>query len=216
MFQALIKIGGSLYNQPELRTSAVTWAGLATRQRLLFLPGGGPFADQVRLADTRLQLTSDATHWMAVLAMDQYAYLLVDLMPGAKLVYDLKSADQVCAAHQAAILAPSALLRQLDPLPHNWNITSDSIAAWLAQYTGVPLLVLLKSIEGVYQRDSHGKATTLLRQVTRPALAALNVVDSCFTKTLSPATTCWIIDGRHPERLAELLRENHTWGTQIV
>jgi aspartokinase-like uncharacterized kinase len=216
MFNALIKVGGSLYNQPQLRANLAVWANLARGQRLLFLPGGGPFAGQVRTADVQLKLSDEAAHWMAILAMDQYAYLLADLMPGAKVVRDLSAAEFTTAAGQAAILAPSTLLLKLDPLPHSWQITSDSIAAWLAKHAGIPLLVLLKSVAGVYQLDGPGRSTTLLRQVTKPALARLDLVDSCFTETLAPETTCWIIDGGQPRRLAELLLDGCTQGTQVV
>lgn len=214
MFKAVIKVGGSLYHQPELRTSAALWGSLARGQRLLFLPGGGPFANQVRAADIQLRLSDDAAHWMAILAMDQYAYLLADLIPGAKLVRDLNSAELTCTAGQVAVLAPSTLLLHLDPLAHHWEITSDSIAAWLAKYAAIPLLVLLKSVAGVYQIE--GRSTTLLRQVTRSALARLDLVDSCFTEILAPETTCWIIDGGQPSRLAELLLYGCTQGTQVV
>lgn len=216
MFDALVKIGGSLYHQPELPVMAVAWAKLAKVYRLLFLPGGGPFADQVRAADARFQLSDSAAHWMAILAMDQYAYLLADLTPQANLVRDITAAAAACAAGRPAILAPSALLLQSDPLPHSWHTTSDSIAAWLAEYAGIRLLILLKSIAGVYETDPQSNVSVLLGQVSRPTLAKHDLVDPYFGQTLSSATRCWLIDGRYPERLAELLDSGHTEGTEIV
>ncbi|MCK6626180.1 MAG: hypothetical protein L6R45_13520 [Anaerolineae bacterium] len=210
MFDALVKVGGSLYHQAELPTICAAWAKLAQAHRLLLLPGGGPFADQVRAADTRFQLSSSAAHWMAILAMDQYAYLLADLIPQAVLVRDLTEAGAACAAGQLAVLAPATLLLQSDPLSHSWHITSDSIAAWLAQQADIRLLALLKSVAGVYESDR------LLRQVSRQMLANHELVDSYFVQILSPATQCWLIDGGHPERLAELLGSGSTLGTQVM
>ncbi len=216
MFDALIKVGGSLFSHSELRANAARWAGLALEHRLLLLPGGGPFADEVRAADGRFNLSDNAAHWMAILAMDQYAYLLADLAPNATLVRDLATAATVCATGRLAILAPSTLLLQVDPLPHNWQITSDSIAAWLAKYAHIQLLVLLKRVAGVYQVDSQGNSTNLLRQVSKLTLTNYDIVDSYFGQVLSSATNCWILDGCQPERLSELLRCGHTIGTQVV
>jgi len=216
MFDALVKVGGSLFHHSELPAVTAAWAKLAKAHRLLLLPGGGPFADQVRAADARFHLSDSATHWMAILAMDQYAYLLADLIPQAKLVHDLAGAAATCTAGRLAILAPSVLLLQLNPLPHSWHTTSDSIAAWLAQHAGIGLLVLLKSVAGIYQSDPQCNSTKLLRQVSRQMLANHDLVDSYFVQTLSPATQCWIIDGGQPERLAELLGSGCTPGTQVV
>jgi aspartokinase-like uncharacterized kinase len=211
MFDALIKAGGSLCTRPDLPAITAAWAAMATTHKLLLLPGGGPFADGVRTADAHFHLSDSAAHWMAILAMDQYAYLLADLTPQARLVREVAAAEEVCAAGRLAILAPSALLLQLDPLPHSWQITSDSIAAWLAKYAGISLLVLLKSVAGVY-----GPGSMLLRQIARSVLAQHDLADACFVDNLAPATHCWIVDGGQPERLQELLQRGATVGTEVL
>lgn len=216
MFDALLKAGGSLYHCPELPAVAAAWSKLAQTQRLLLLPGGGPFTHQVRVADTRFHLNDSAAHWMAILGMDQYAYLLADLIPQAVLVRDLVAAGDACAAGRLAVLAPSALLLELDPLPHCWQITSDSVAAWLAGHADIRLLVLLKSVAGVYQPNGQDNTPTLLRRISRQTLAREDVVDPSFGQLLPPAVNCWIIDGRLPGRLVELLASGQTLGTQVV
>ena len=42
------------------------------------------------------------------------------------------------------VLAPSRWLRQADPLPHSWDVTSDSIAAWVAGQTRARRLIVIK------------------------------------------------------------------------
>ncbi|HXV43136.1 MAG TPA: aspartate kinase [Anaerolineae bacterium] len=227
MFDALIKVGGSLYVQAELRANVTAWATLAAERRLLILPGGGPFANGVRLADAQFGLSDSTAHWMAILAMDQYGYLLADLAPGAVLVHDLAAAMQVVTNGRLAILAPFTLLRQIDPLPHTWQVTSDSIAAWLAGYAGIRRLVLLKAVTGVYESRRAGEqgsrganqeanSATLLRQVSKELLVQSDLVDAYFSSVLPKETECWLIDGHHPERLAEFLRQGSTVGTQVV
>jgi aspartokinase-like uncharacterized kinase len=131
-------------------------------------------------------------------------------------VRDLAAAGAACAAGRLAVLAPSALLLELDPLPHCWQITSDSIAAWLAGHADIRLLVLLKSAAGVYQSNEQGNATVLQRHVSRQTLARGDVVDPCFGQIMPSTTNCWMIDGRLPGRLTELLESGHTVGTQVV
>jgi aspartokinase-like uncharacterized kinase len=227
MFDVLIKVGGSLYSEAELRANAAVWAALASERRMLLLPGGGPFANSVRQADARFGLSDSAAHWMAILAMDQYGYLLADLVPGAVLVHDLDAAAQVTLAGRPAILAPFNLLWQTDLLPHTWQVTSDSIAAWLAGYAGIRQLILLKAVAGVYESreaggqgsrgaNQEGNSTTLIRQVSGESLAQSDLVDAYFTSALPKETECWLIDGHHPKRLAELLQQGSTVGTQVI
>jgi aspartokinase-like uncharacterized kinase len=39
-------------------------------------------------------------------------------------------------------------MRSADPLPHSWEVTSDSIAAWLAGALGAHRVVLVKPVAG--------------------------------------------------------------------
>ncbi len=208
MFDAVIKVGGSLYGSAELRRMAAGWMDLAAEYHLLLLPGGGPFADRVRAADLDFRLSAATAHWMAILAMDQYACLLADLTPRATLVRDLTAAVEANDGGRLAILAPSTLLLALDPLPHGWHVTSDSIAAWLAGYVQAQRLILLKSLAGEGENP--------LPRLSSQDLAGGDIVDPYFSQALPPGLNCWFIDGRQPGRLAELLRQGWTVGTQVV
>jgi aspartokinase-like uncharacterized kinase len=114
---------------------------------MLVVPGGGPFADAVRQIDTEIGLSDDAAHWMAILALDQYAELLASRVARSRIVRDPGEVAPVLASGELPILAPSAWLRSADPpaLPHSWEVTSDSIAAWVAGELGASRLVLAKA-----------------------------------------------------------------------
>ena len=119
-------------------------ADVGRARRLLIVPGGGPFADAVRAVDARVRLSDDAAHWMAILAMDQHAHLIVQRLVHSALV---TSATEIAHAQSSAripVLAPYRWLREADPLPHSWDVTSDSIAAWCAQAVGASQLALIK------------------------------------------------------------------------
>lgn len=141
----VVKVGGGLLAHPahfDAVLTAVSEAAATTR--LLVVPGGGPFADAVRDVDRTFTLSDDATHWMAVLAMDQYAHLLASRLRTAGLVCDLAGIAAQLDRGRLPVLEPSRWLREVDPLPHSWEVTSDSIAAWVASMVGAGRLVLVK------------------------------------------------------------------------
>jgi aspartokinase-like uncharacterized kinase len=141
----VVKFGGGVLAHLDHFDAALASIGTAARdRRLLVVPGGGPFADAVREVDRRLRLPDDAAHWMAVLAMDQYAHLIAARMVGAVLVAEPHEMAAALSAGQVPVLAPSRWLREADPLPHAWTVTSDSIAAWVAGRVGARHLVLIK------------------------------------------------------------------------
>jgi hypothetical protein len=94
---------------------------------------------------------------MAVLAMDQFAHLIVDRRAQAALVTGPVEIERALAEDRLPVLAPYRWLRERDPLPHAWDVTSDSIAAWVADALGAHRLVLVKPphAEGVGLVDPY-------------------------------------------------------------
>jgi aspartokinase-like uncharacterized kinase len=144
----VIKVGGGLLGIPgALREVCATVGLLGRRQAVVVVPGGGPLADLVRELDRTVGLSDDASHWMAMLAMDQYAHLLAERIEGAALVEEPGAIAATLAAGRVAVLAPSRWLRAADPLPHSWDATSDSVAAFVAGAIDATRLVLVKPAE---------------------------------------------------------------------
>jgi aspartokinase-like uncharacterized kinase len=154
----VVKVGGGLSATPgALEVVGRALADAGRRHRLLVVPGGGPFADAVRAFDRREGLSADAAHWMAILAMDQYAYVLVERIPGAVLLEEPGTIGAVLGGTGVAVLAPSRWLRAADVLPHDWGATSDSAAAFVAGALDAARLVLIKPEGGpaAEQVDAH-------------------------------------------------------------
>jgi aspartokinase-like uncharacterized kinase len=143
----ILKIGGGLLAKAgalDLVVEAVT--AFRPGRQLVVIPGGGPFADVVRRMFNRIKIGEDAAHWMAVLGMEQYAHALAARITGAALVDDAAGITRALAAGELPVLAPYRWLRETDPLPHTWEITSDSIAAWFAGALGARRVVLIKAV----------------------------------------------------------------------
>jgi 5-(aminomethyl)-3-furanmethanol phosphate kinase len=148
MTPAVIKIGGGLLGVPgALEAVCATVGAMGRREAIVVVPGGGPFADLVRELDRDAGLSADAAHWMAILAMDQYAHMLAERIDGAVLVEEVGAVAGELAAGRVVVLAPSRWLRAADPLPHSWDATSDSVAAFVAGALDARRLVLVKPAE---------------------------------------------------------------------
>jgi aspartokinase-like uncharacterized kinase len=206
----IIKLGGSLLANGGLTALLDTLRELACAQRVVVVPGGGPFADAVRQACSLHDPGPSAAHWMAILAMDQHARLLHGLLPAARLATGPDEVERAVAEGRLALLAPFRWLQAEDPLPHGWHVTSDSIAAWVAQRLGARRLVLLKSLDGAPGPDGE-----LLAEVAPAAAAVAGLVDEHFERALASDLECWLLNGRHPTRLVELMGDGRTRGTRV-
>jgi hypothetical protein len=144
----VVKVGGGLLAADGAldRVCAALGSRGATGP-VVVVPGGGPFADTVRTFERQVGLSADAAHWMALLAMDQYAYVLAERIPGAELVEDSGGLAAALARGRPAVLAPFRWLRNADVLPHGWEATSDSVAAFVAGALDATRLVLVKPAE---------------------------------------------------------------------
>ena len=206
----VVKVGGGV-GDSALPALCKTLGELGARHPLLVVPGGAGFADAVREADRRFGLPAAAAHRMAILGMEQFGWLLSELIPGAERRADVARVS----AGRTTVLLPAAL--SLDRLPASWEVTSDSIAAWVADQTGAGRLVLMKEADGLFA-DWPPRGEPLAR-LTVAELAALRTggVDAYLPAVLEGAhVETWVIGGRHPERLVELLEQGTTVGTRIA
>ena len=218
---SVVKVGGGLgrgAGDEALRALCRVLGELGERHPLLVVPGGAWFADAVRDADRRFALPATTSHRMAVLGMEQFGWLLSELIPGAVRCAGLARARQL-GAGQAAVLLPAGL--PLQALPSAWEVTSDSIAAWVAGQVGAGRLVLVKEVEGLFA-DWPARAEPLVR-LSVAELAALRAsgqaagVDEYLPTVLEGVQfETWVIGGRDPEHVVELLERGTTMGTQIA
>lgn len=146
---SVVKVGGGLTRTAgALDAVAAALAAAGRRHRIVVVPGGGPFADTVRAFDRGARLSADAAHWMAILGMDQYAHVLAERVQDAVLVEEPGGIAAAIGERGVAVLAPYRWMRAADVLPHTWEATSDSVAAYVAGALDAERLVLIKPIDG--------------------------------------------------------------------
>lgn len=196
----VLKLGGSLFERADEMLKSV----LSVGADVLVVPGGGPFADMVREVDERKKLSNDAAHWMALLAMDQYAYYLSD-KAGIELTPLLVKKRGV------RILLPYEVLKRQDELPHSWDVTSDTIAAWAALKTVSPM-IKATDVDGI-MLDGRLQETVNASEIKG--------VETCVDRALpgfliKHGMNALIVNGLIPGRLENALRGNQVVGTKII
>ncbi len=164
----VVKIGGSLLGSPELER----WLGLFAKfsdGNIIIVPGGGVFADAVRDAQKVSKISDACAHKLAVLAMDQFGLLLANMNPELAVARTEMEIDERIWQHRCIIWLPSQMVLADDSIPKSWDVTSDSIAAWLAEKVNAQQLVLVKS-------DKPAGAELSLRMMSENG-----VVDQAFS-----------------------------------
>lgn len=145
----VIKLGGSLAQSPHLPR----WLEAVAATDALIVPGGGPFADAVRDAQKHWGFDEQTAHDMAILGMRQYGRMLLGLCPRLQAMTGLEKA----ATAQVWLPFPETLAAHI---PATWDITSDSLAAWLAGQIQATNLLLVKSLAELGARAAVGELDT--------------------------------------------------------
>jgi aspartokinase-like uncharacterized kinase len=142
----VLKVGGSLYELPDLGPRLRAWLRELGEPDVLLVPGGGPAADVVRDLDRRHALGEETSHWLALRALSVTAGFLQALLPGSALLTTLHDG----AVRGLQVLDPYTFARADEGrpgcLPHTWQATSDAVAARAAVVAGAAQLILLKSV----------------------------------------------------------------------
>jgi dihydroneopterin aldolase len=170
----VVKLGGSFAFSPELRKWIAAIAQCAGRA--VIVPGGGPFADAVRAAQAPMGFDDRVAHRMGLLAMEQYGCAMASLHERLSLADSLDLIHRGLADGKVPVWLPTAMTLADTAIPLSWDVTSDSLAAWIAGRIGAERLVLVKHVE-------VGEKT-----VRAADLAAINVVDKAFATFLTASS----------------------------
>ena len=163
----VVKLGGSLAESDALIKCLNSVEQNYQRGEIVIVPGGGAFADQVRLAQQHWQFDDQTAHKMAILAMQQMALLFKGLKSHFAIAGSLTDIHQQLDQQKIVIWSPDIIELDNAGIQATWDITSDSLAAWLAKILSARELILVKS-------------AIIDPELSLQELAGLNVVDIAF------------------------------------
>lgn len=209
----IIKLGGSLiekgrdvlrllsdYAEEKEKSKALT---------IILIPGGGPFAEAVR--NLSESMSEETAHWMAVLAMHQYGLFLAN---GEIEIPVVESEDEIDDTGPICLLLPYKILKAEDRLPHTWNVTSDTIAAFVANKMGEKTFIKLTDVDGIIDEKGH-----LIERITAKEMVERGergCVDAELPGFLMQnQMSCIIVNGNFPERIIAVIKGKETRCTKI-
>jgi 5-(aminomethyl)-3-furanmethanol phosphate kinase len=143
----IIKVGGSLFDIPNLGSYIHEYLVTQHAERnVLLIAGGGNYANVVRALDCIHQIGEEHAHWIAIKSLSVSAMFLSYICKQLPIIYDFNTISH----YQYAVLDPYTCIVQdisnSQSLPHNWSVTSDSIALRVAEMKKFSQVILLKSV----------------------------------------------------------------------
>ncbi len=173
----VIKLGGSLLATGKLRQCLQVIASRYQGRAVVIVPGGGAFAGQVRHAQQAWQFDDVTAHRMAILAMQQMALLINGLQPNLEIINNVNELGKPCAAQVISLWSADISELDLADIPNSWNISSDSLSAWLADQLKADELIVVKS-------------AAIANNETIQELTKRGVVDAGFEHYIKQLTSC--------------------------
>ena len=198
---AVVKLGGSTASHQELAVWIEALAGASLS--LVIVPGGGPFAGQVRDAQKRIGFSDDAAHVMALLAMEQFGQVILERHARFRPARTLEDMQRALAEGKIPVWLPSSMVVTAPDIPASWDITSDSLAAWLAGRLGATALLLIKQTGALSDRDD-------VQGLTRRG-----IVDPCLATMLPSGINLYLAGPHHAAAAAQALAAGTLPGTRI-
>jgi len=198
----VVKLGGSFAFSAYLGDWITAIAGCAGRA--VIVPGGGPFADVVRAAQAQMGFDDCAAHRMGLLAMEQYGCAIESLHEKLSLADSPDTIHRDLLDGKVPVWLSSRMTLSAAEIPQSWDITSDSLAAWLAGKIGAERLLLVKHVEPA-------------RGTTRAAdLAVRGIVDKAFANFLATSGVAAFVLGYNDHGAVARLLNGEPAGIRII
>lgn len=201
----VVKIGGSLF--PNY---AIDLAKQLKGTDSLIVLGGGEFANLIRKYDSEISFSQETNHWTAIDCMDIIAKLVNDKVDSTKLAYNIDEAKKISDDGFTPIFIVSEFLRSEDPFECSWDVTSDSIAAYVSHLLNANLLIVT-NVNGIYTQEPKEPGSTFISKID--AKTMLNFQESSIDVMLPSlllkfGTNCYVVNGKYSERVLSLIDDN--------
>jgi dihydroneopterin aldolase len=196
----IVKVGGSFCRFPRLPDVVGSLAEGAART--VIVPGGGPFADCVRAEQKRVGFDDRAAHRMALLAMAEFGYVLASFSERLVPAAGMSPIRGALAEGLVPVWLPLDLRDGAPDVPESWDMTSDSLSAWLAGRLGAERLIFLKRVRAPRSNELHD-------------LVADGVLDPFVPRFLGRSVEAWLCGPRELRKLGQALARGDAIGRRI-
>ena len=172
--------------------------------------GGGDFANLIRKYDSEMNFSEEVNHWTAIDCMDIIAKLVNDKVDSAKLAYSIEDLNQIADEGFTPIFIVSEFLKREDPFECSWDVTSDSIAAYVAHLLNANLLIVT-DVNGIYTQEPKEPGSTFISKIDATKLLTFqeSSIDVMLPSLLLKfGTNCDVVNGKFPERVLSLIDDN--------
>jgi hypothetical protein len=201
----VVKIGGSLF--PDY---AIELAKQLKSTGSVIILGGGEFANLIRKYDDEINFSQETNHWRAIDCMDIVAKLVNDKVESAKLAYTIDEINQISNDGLTPIFVVSDFLKREDPFECSWDVTSDSIAAYVAHLLNANLLIVT-NVNGIYTQEPKEPGSTFISKIDAKTLLTFqeSSIDVMLPSLLLEfGTDCYVVNGKFPERVLSLIDDS--------
>ena len=205
IIKQVVKIGGSLF--PNY---AIDLADKLKNTSSAIILGGGDFANLIRKYDSEMNFSEEVNHWAAIDCMDIIAKLVNDKVDSAKLAYSIEDVNQIADEGFTPIFVVSEFLKREDPFECSWDVTSDSIAAYIAHLLNANLLIVT-DVNGIYTQEPKEPGSTFISKIDATKLLTFqeSSIDVMLPSLLLEfGTDCYVVNGKFPEWVLSLIEDN--------
>ena len=205
IIKQVVKIGGSLF--PEY---AINLAEKLKGTNSLIILGGGEFANLIRKYDSEIGFSEQVNHWTAIDCMDIIAKLVNDKVESTKLAFSIEEAEKISDEGFTPIFVVSDFLKREDPFECSWDVTSDSIAAYVAHILNANLFIVT-NVNGIYTQEPREPGSTFISKIDASTLLTFqeSSIDVMLPSLLLEfGTNCYVVNGKYPERVLSLLDDD--------
>jgi len=205
IIKQVVKIGGSLF--PKY---AIELAKRLENTNSVIILGGGEFANLIRRYDDEINFSDEANHWTAIDCMDIIAKLVCDKVDSCKLSYSIEDVEKISDEGFTPIFVVSQFLRENDLFECSWDVTSDSISAYVAHLLNANLLIVT-NVNGIYTQEPKEPGSTFISKIDAKTLLTFqeSSIDVMLPSLLLRyGTNCYVVNGKYPERVLSLIDDN--------
>ena len=201
----VVKIGGSLFPN-----HAIELANKLENTNSCIVLGGGEFANLIRRYNDEIDFSDEVNHWTAIDCMDIIAKLVNDKVDSARLAYSIEEVYEISDEGFTPIFVVSKFLRDEDPFECSWDVTSDSIAAYVSHLLNANLLIVT-NVNGIYTQEPKEPGSTFISKIDATTLLTFqeSSIDVMLPSLLLKfGSDCYVVNGKYPERVLSLIDDN--------